>query len=143
MTQVVAALRVADPDAEGGYRTLSLQDLIDVFVTALADAAIDIGDVNLNTDQVEAKLDTAHADLAAILAKDEAIRALQQAILDALGSTLLVESALGDYTETNVTTGPAAGLPATRTYTTGPLAGKTTTWTYNATTGAVESRTTA
>lgn len=84
-----------------------------------------------------AKLDALHTDIATtLLGKNEAIRAL-------LAGTLVVEGSVGDYTETIVASGPAAGLPATRTYTTGPLAGRTTTWTYDSTWGAVTSRVTA
>lgn len=74
---------------------------------------------------------------AATSARQDLARSVLEAIQDG------IESADADYTQTVVTTGAAAGMPATRTYLTGRLAGMTTTWTYDSTYGTVLSRVTA
>jgi hypothetical protein len=68
---------------------------------------------------------------------------LKAEVVNPAGVPVSVESSSVDYTQTLVSSGAAAGLPATRTYTSGPEAGKTTTWTYDPSTGGVLAKVTA
>ncbi len=100
------ALQVND---DGTLRTLTLQDLIDVFTEALGDVDIKLGDIDLNTDTLEAlgttlaglvdgletlatsgntKLDQLHTDLATTIAAFvDGLETLMTSVRDRLPST--------------------------------------------------------